>query len=328
MVDFQRPIETNPKDPRRTPGAYLCIFFAVPIVLIVATLLVASTTWFFYHDNYWGLRNVGYSLTLHHADCQVLLSGDSSALTGLDPETITRETGLSACNIAEGVTVTTVVGLYPIDEYLRNNKPPKYIVFMHSPLSYGPYRGWNKASSFFEGMVYLVHFERGPELYKTLFTHMSYVLQFVNLAITNAAMDAYTMHQDPHKYDKLEDPITRRRNHGGMLTYYDPPETHCLRTDAMMSDPIQPIPEWFQQVRKKYSVNGTRVFMNVAPFADCEPQRERYRAALNGLHDNDFTILPISFYNNEDVHFTPEGARVISQSVAQQILADERANDH
>ena len=76
-------------------------------------------------------------------------------------------------------------------------------------------------------------------------------------------------------------------------------------------------------MRQKYGVNGTRVIVNVAPVADCDDMKDAYGQALKGLHDNPLEVLPIKMFNNQDVHFTPEGAEHVSLGVANQILASE-----
>jgi hypothetical protein len=73
-------------------------------------------------------------------------------------------------------------------------------------------------------------------------------------------------------------------------------------------------------------VNGTRVFVNVAPVPDCDDMKDTYERVLTGLHDNALGVLPIGMFNNGDVHFTPEGAARISEDVGEQILADERSH--
>jgi hypothetical protein len=52
--------------------------------------------------------------------------------------------------------------------------------------------------------------------------------------------------------------------------------------------------------------------------------KDVYERALQGVHDNPLEVLPIKMFNNQDVHFTPDGAERVSLGVANQILADER----
>ena len=75
------------------------------------------------------MRTFGYSLRMKHQDCDVVLYGDSTALTGLDPDIVQRITGLKSCNIAEAGWIEDVVGTdFPLQAYLKDNKRPRFIV--------------------------------------------------------------------------------------------------------------------------------------------------------------------------------------------------------
>ena len=312
------------------PGArssairYLVLVFLVPGVLICAAFAAANTDWFFYHDNYFMLRNSGYSLSLHHADCQVVLTGDSSALTGLDPQTVTKITGLSACNVAEGGTVTVVTGSFPLDAYLQQNAAPKYIVFMFTPSLFRPFHSWTEYSSYYEGITYLLRYERNKSTYLKLMMHPRETFLFATWAANGIISDAFNRLVNSHKYDVVEDPALFRKRRNGLFTFYLPPETSCFRNGWDKKLSVTTDPEWVDGMRHKYSVNGTRVIVNVAPVADCDDMVDVYERVLKGVHDNQLEVLPIGMFNSQDVHPTLEGAQHISTGVANQILADER----
>jgi len=269
---------------------------------------------------------MGYSLTLSHANCQVVLTGDSSALTGLDPLTVQRVTGLSACNVAEGGTITVVTGSYPLDAYLQQNTPPKYIVFMFTPSLFRPNRSWRDYSSYYEGIVYLLQYERNWSTYLQLLMHPYETFTFSTWAAQSIIKDTLMRLGNPHKFDGVEDPALRRRRHNGLFTFYSGPETSCFRNGWDKNLEIISDPEWVAGLRRKYAANGTRVFMNVAPVADCDDMKDVYERVLKDVHDNSLEVLPIRMFNSQDVHFTLEGAQHVSVSVANQILADEGNN--
>jgi len=291
--------------------------------LLASSFAAANTDWFFFHDNYFLLRNIGYGLTLHHADCQVALTGDSSALTGLDPFTVTRATGLSACNIAEGGTITVVTGSYPLDAYLQQNAPPKYIVFMFTPSLFRPNHSWRDYSSYYEGIVYLLRYERNENTYLKLLTHPYETFNFSAWAAQSIITDALVRLTDPHKYDGVEDPASRRQRNNGLFTLYSGPETTCFRNGWDRKLKTVTDPEWVSGLRQKYGINGTHVIVNVAPVPDCDDMKDVYERVLAGVHDNPLEVLPIAMFNNQDVHFTREGAKSVSTGVANQILAIE-----
>lgn len=300
---------------------YLALICCVPLFLLATSLAIANTDWFFYHDNYFLLHNIGYSLTLNHANCEVVLTGDSSALTGLDPLTVTRLTGLSACNVAEGGTITAVTGSYPLDAYLQHNAPPKYLVFMFTPSLFKPTHSWRDYSSYYEGIVYMLRYERSKNTYLQLLMHPRETLSFSSWAAHAILADTANRLTEPHKYDEVEDPASYRKRHSGLLTFYSSAETSCFRNGWDKRLNITTDPQWVAGLRRKYGANGTRVIVNVAPVADCDDMKDVYERVLQGVHDNQLEVLPIGMFNNQDVHFTPQGAEQVSTGVANQILS-------
>ncbi len=128
-----------PKTDQKPQGARLILyvvgFVGVQIFVLLLTFVVSSTPWFLTHDAYPGMRQIGYSLRLKHEDCDVVIYGDSSSLTGLDPDIIQGITGLKTCNLSEGVSIESVVGsLFPLDNYLKNNKRPLFLLTMYAKL--------------------------------------------------------------------------------------------------------------------------------------------------------------------------------------------------
>jgi hypothetical protein len=315
--------------PKKTPAArssrfYLPILLGTVALYLPGMLALGGTDWFFHHDNYFSLRNIGYSKTLRHADCQVLLTGDSSALTGLDQQAVSRITGMSACNVAEGGTITAVTGPVPLETYLRQNKPPRYLVFMFTPSLYKPAKTWGDYGSYVEGIVYLLRYQRNREAVRALATHPKETISFAAWVGRSVGEDAIRRLLDPHRYDGMEDPAARRRRFNGLFTYDEPPQTRCVR-DGDVSIQVTTDPEWVEMLRRKYGVNGTRVIVNVAPIPECSVGAEAYERGLRGVHDNAMEKLPVGMFNNGDVHFTPEGAAHLSTELGHQILRMESA---
>ena len=76
-------------------------------------------------------------------------------------------------------------------------------------------------------------------------------------------------------------------------------------------------------MRRIYGVEGTTVIINMAPVPTCDTLQQTYRRKSEGLRDNAFETLPITDFNEGDVHFSPEGGRHISIEAGNQILALE-----
>jgi hypothetical protein len=303
------------------PMLYVGGFVAVQIFFLLLTLGVASTPWFLTHDAYPGILQAGYSSRLKHADCDIVLYGDSSALTGLDPEVIQTITGLKACNLSEGVTIQGVVGSrFPLDTYLRDNKPPLYLLAMYTPSLFRPYV--NKFSDYQpEGVLYMMQYDRTREMLWGFLLRRKWVVDFDLWAGRQIVKDFLDRHLPVRKSNASIDIRAQRDGRNGIWPYPSPPETDCVRAA------LHQIPSDFARhadsvamMRSTYGADGTTVLVNISPVATCDTLQQTYRELSDGLHDNPFESLPISDFNEGDVHFSAEGSRHVSVEAANQIL--------
>lgn len=319
-------MDAGPGGQRRALGVlwYGLGFAAVQILLLAGVLLTSTRPWFLDHDDYPGLRNAGYSLRAQHEDCEVLIYGDSSSLTGLDPAVIQSVTGLKTCNISEGGTIQGVVGSdYPIDQYLKHNKRPRFLLAMYTPSKFFPHRDLFDDDKP-EGMIYGFQYDRDPDFIHGLLKHSTLVRKFDILAGHALIADVVDYHLPfLSTRSKPEDARTQRDSRMGIWPYPLPPETHCVRGGPDDLDSYKRDERSVTAMRERYAVDGTQVLINLAPVPVCDASQDIYRKMSEGLHDNAFETLPIEYFNEGDVHFSPQGSRYISIEAGHQILALE-----
>lgn len=305
----------------RTPLWYALAISVAPYLFLLLMVVVASTPWFLTHDDYPGIYHFGYGLRLNHADCDIVIYGDSTSLTGLDPKIIQDITGLKTCNVSEGIYASLIMGsFFPLDNYLKYNKRPRYLLAQYSPMQFKPnYPPFSQEAP--EGILYGLQYDRHFSFYKHFVRHCNWLLRFgiwAEFRLLSYVEVRYTpgSHYDP--------PNTRaeREQNNGRWTYSKPPQTHCERWAAHLEpSEFHDDPKDIAQFRQRYSVGGTTVIVNTAPTADCDPMKDAMRKASEGLHDNQFQILPISDFNDWDVHPNMQGGRIISIEAGNQILA-------
>ena len=320
----------------RRPTLYAAAFAAVQALVLLLTLVVSATPWFLTHDAYPGMYQLGYGLRLKHADCEVVIYGDSTALTGLDPQIIQQVTGLKACNIAEGITIQRVVGSsFPLDSYLANNKPPRYLLAMYTPSILRPYiKPFDTYGP--EGIAYALQYDHSRSMLLRLSRRGGWQVKMQDkLGVPMIVFDLWAgrmmildllerLHVASEPHSTLNSRAQRDARQG-FWPYPLPPETHCIRqTYGMMAKDFQSYPDSVAKMRSLYTVGDTTVLINIAPVADCDELKQTYRELNAGLHDNAFEVLPISDFNDGDVHFTPEGGRQVSLEAGKQILALEQ----
>jgi len=310
---------TEPSFPPRTLQGYVAALLLLPFLFLAACFALMRSDFLIRHTHNTYLANMGYGLQLRNADCQVLIYGDSSAMVGVDPETITQRTGLSACNIAEFAGMTMVNDFLVVDRYLQRNPRPRYLVFVFAPENLAPYPTWQYVG-IFEALVARFREDSIPNLLRFWYRHPTEVTG----TLENAARFALTWgSQHPLPASTFQ----QRENTRGRFPDPGKPLTHCS-TDAR---PHPPDPAWLQDLRTRYSTNdakgGTTVLIDVTPVPTCDPALATYATQLApslNLIDNRFHTDPVEWYSNSGrLHMEPIGIAHLSNEIADQILAKQ-----
>lgn len=263
-----------------------------------------------------------YAFNLEHEDCEVLIYGDSSALTSDDPVMIEAQTHLKTCNISQTLPVVSVMGTEPVDLYLMKNKPPRYLLIQLSPdLFYVPHRLDKEAA--FDPLTVMLRHNQGLGTTRALLQFPVQTVRYVSLVI-----------QDRYRPDRakvaafnsiFEKAISDYYASHGFMTLPKPVQTECVFHQQV---PFVPVDHgWVDEARRRYGAMGIKVLVNVSPIPDCDPRHMDYQRELTPYVDAEVRWLPISYFNDADRHFTLEGAKLISAGVVRQIVAKERQGE-
>ncbi|HSY34676.1 MAG TPA: hypothetical protein VK814_02885 [Acidobacteriaceae bacterium] len=314
-----QPVEPKQGTGRWTPLWYAIAFVVVQLGALTTCFIIAAHPWFLTHDDYPGVYQAGYGMRLTHADCEVVLYGDSSALTGLDPQLIEKSTGLKTCNVAESAWVQALVGFqFPLDEYLRRNKRPRFILMMLTPPEFLP---GEKPLDFLEadGMLYAFQYDHDPAIVHGLLHRPMWVLNFT-LWAGKSIFEHELKQLFPSSRGVEVDTRKQRADRHGIWQFPFPPEVSCNYT---RHDPrtVKRDAAGAAATRKRYGVDGTQVIVDISPISNCNPYADVYRRKLDGLHDNALVALPMPYFNDADEHFSVKGSAYISTEAANQILA-------
>ncbi len=320
-----QPVEPEQHSAKRAALWYAVLFVCVQLVAVVALLVTMTRPWFLTHDGYPSIYQAGYGMRLLHADCDVVLYGDSSALTGLDPQLIGKITGLKACNIAEARGIEDVVGLqFPLDAYLRTNKRPRFILMLLGPTGFVPNKkAFTEYST--EGMIYVLQYDHSREMLQGLRHRPRWLLDFTFWA--GQTVLEYELKQLlPWTRRVNVDTRKQRADRNGFWPFPLPPEVNCNYSKpnpAVATGNADDV----AATRRRYGVDGTHVIIDISPISNCDPYEGLYRRQLDGLHDNALVTLPMPYFNDADVHFTAIGSAYVSTEAANQILALMRQDD-
>jgi hypothetical protein len=173
-----------------------------------------------------------------------------------------------------------------------------------------------------EGVLYALQYVRNRELYWDLLRRPVWLVKFDVWAGHQIVKDFLNRHLPGGNSKTPIDLRAQRESRHGISPLPLPPETQCVRT-AFHYDPkaVKRYADSVAEMRNIYGVDGTTVLVNIAPVPTCDTWQQLYRKTSEGLHDNVFETLPISYFNEGDVHFSPEGSKYISIEAGNQILA-------
>ena len=296
-------------NPRHDLVLYLLPIAIAPLLLILAAFFIVPTRWFILHSGNTYMANMGYADTLTNSGCQVLIYGDSTALTSIDPLIIQAATGLKTCNLAEFEGMTLVNRTLLIDRYLTRNPRPRFIVFMYTPDDLRIPESWNKVSSF-EAVTYRVRHGLDAKTLELLFRHPADTLGWAEQGMR---MTIFRFRTKSMGADRLN----IRDSYNGQLRLAGTTSTTCEQDHRMEA----PDPTWLADLRKRYGIAGTQVVIDATPVPGCDLDLAFFQQVLPGnTDDNPLPTYPVGVYlRNTRLHMNEVGSKMVSQMIATQI---------
>ncbi len=305
----------NPEPQTIQPAAarrltlYLLPIVLFPILLFIAAFFIIPTHWFVARSGSTYLANFGYAESLHNQSCQVLIYGDSTAMVGVDPLQLQRQTGLSACNIAEFEGMTLVSNTLLVDDFLAHNPRPRFLIFLFAPEDLRRPQSWKTVSTF-EATSFMVHNRPGLSTALLLARHpdntFTWAEQGLRMAIER--LPSHPIAED--QFHLREATLGRLAMKGKTLTACDAESRQAA-----------PDPAWVRDLRQRYATGGTQVLVDQTPVADCDASRDFDLQQVPGVTDAlTNQIIPVtSFTDDGRLHASAEGAARITSLLASQI---------
>ncbi len=285
---------------------YVFTLVILPILFLISSIPIVRSDAFPVESGDPFIMYSDYPFSLKHVDCEVVIFGDSTASTGIDPTVVERVTGLKSCTIAESQSIFEILGPYALDTYLRNNAPPKFIVMQFSPevISRSKEIFWP------EGLTLLF---RKKSLMAALPIVARHPVEFYNFAMWAIKAKVRAMYEAPEGFAEMNAIFQAKR---GLITLPKPPETDC----GSHASRALPNRTWVRRMRETYSSDVTRVVIDVAPVPECTQGVQRMAAGFEKITDNTLPIFPIEQFCDLDRHLTLSGAEAASEQIGAQIL--------
>lgn len=313
------------------PASRKAFWFAVTLVAfqvfaLAFTLWATTQPWFFYHAADPLLENFGYSHRAYGMHCDILISGDSTALADFVPSVIEQRTGLKTCNVSEMRSIQDFVGThYTIDDYLAHNPAPRFIVTGWTPsdfnLEHEPLLSTQPDS-----YAYAMQNHRDKWLWKAMLKKPKPALAFVTWAESAMLEDTAERLAGMHGQQSKMDERARRAEMHGMYYVPAPAQTSCIEDRDLKFRPstYKQNAASVAAFRKHYETPSTQVLIYATPVADCDGVFDQFVTLTRGLTDKPLVQLPIDNFNLANIHLKPESAATYSAAIADDILARMR----
>jgi hypothetical protein len=316
-------VAAPPLSPREQARRYCILILLLPMLAIPAFIRLGCSDFFMRHGASVWVQSNDAVFGMRDRDCDVLIFGDSTAMTGINPEVVERNTGFKTCNIAVTNSVLAVTHNLTLNRYLANNAPPRVLLIQLSPDGFQPESSSWRQTVYPEGMLELLRHGTSAEARRVLVTHPQESIAFAGYA---AGFSAYYMFKDlwfhTTRLRPEEDTVII---HNGFFTPPAPASTACEPSAAPSkaggSFPRSLVSEFQDQ----YSDRSGMVLVNVAPIPSCDANLAAFRTELDGVTSNSLTPLPIGLFNDPVArHYTAVGSAVVSKLVSQEL--NELAN--
>jgi hypothetical protein len=314
------PVSTAPRSRTQSadPALLYCLMVALlPLLAIPLFILVGKSDFFVHHGASIWVQSNDAVFDMQDRDCDVLVYGDSTAMTGIDPEVVSRNTGFKTCNISVTNAVLAVTGNLTLDHYLQQNARPKVLVIQLSPDDFQQENRVWKHTIYAEGLLEQLRHGAPAESRRILLTHPREAVSFAGYA---AGFSAYYAIRDiwfRTTHLRAEEDQVQVRN--GFFTPPAPPRTYCdaaaKLTDHSSGAFSRTLADDF---RSNYSGRSSVVLVDVAPIPSCDDNLAAYASELNGITSNSLQALPIELFN-DGRHYTARGSRVVSSMIARQV---------
>ena len=289
----------------------------LPLMAIPALISLGRSDFFLRHGASVWVQSNDAVFNMHDRDCDVLVFGDSTAMTGIDPDVVEIRTGFKTCNIAVTNAVLAVTKNLTLDHFLANNAKPKVLLLQFSPDQFQQENVAWKTTIYPEGMLELLRHGSAAEAWRALLMHPPEAVSFAGYA---AGFSAYYAIKDIwFRTTHLRPEEDRVQVRNGFFTPPAPARKYC-EASAPVSDPTGGAfsRQMVSNYQNHYTSESDVVLVNVAPIPSCDQNFAAFSAELNGVTSNSLLPLPISLFN-DGRHYTAIGSQVVSRLVAQEL---------
>ncbi len=293
--------------------AKVLLVLAIPVVsCVLSFFLVHSQAFQRYADPLW-VRASDQIYTARSVDCEIIIFGDSTAITGIDPKVIEVATHLRTCNLAQTKGVLAVLGTSGLDMYLRHNPRPKILLIQFAGADFYHAESWRDTAAYMEGVVPMLRFYPRRQLVNALVHHPEIYMGMMHFAYLTGPMNLLR-----NRLRRQVPPHSAKVPIDVHLVLPQPAFKSCKGVEDI--DPMFHAPDasFIRELREHYGALADDLVLDAAPDSVCDARLQFLENALQGLNNRE-RPYPAQLFNEGYEHYTAQGAARLSAAIARQL---------
>lgn len=316
--DVSESVQAPAQEPSQIALRYCVLLLLIPISVVLGCIRLGYSDFFLRHGASIWVQSNDAVFDMRGRECDVLIFGDSTAMTGIDPDRVQRETGFKTCNIAVTNAVLAVTHNLTLDHFLANNPKPRILLIQLSPDGFQPASSTWASTIYPEGMLELLRHGDPTQSRRMLLHHPQEAIAFAGYA---AGFSLYTVGKKFWSHltntPAGDDSVAI---HNGFFTPPSPARKSC--------EPAVPLSNALadgkyarsvvEQYQRMYGSASRVVLVNVAPIPSCDRNLGAFSSQLSGVTSNVLLPLPVGLFNDAR-HYTADGSALVSSLVAQEL---------
>ena len=316
--DVSQSVQAPAKERSHIALRYCVLLLLIPLLAVVAGIRLGYSDFFLHHGASVWVQSNDAVFGMRDRKCDVLIFGDSTAMTGIDPDRVERETGFKTCNIAVTNAVLAVTHNLTLDHFLANNPKPRVLLIQLSPDGFQPESSAWTATIYPEGMLELLRHGDPARSRRMLLRHPQEAIAFAGYATgfsVYAAAKEFWSHLTNTQPDDDSMAI-----HNGFFTPPSPARKSCEPALPLSnaSGGLKYARSLVEEYQRTYGDASRVVLVNVAPIPSCDRNLAAFSSQLNGVTSNLLLPLPVGLFNDTR-HYTADGSALVSRLVSQEL---------
>ena len=309
-----------------------CLFYCLivaffPLLAVPSLIELGASNFFLHHGASVWVRSNDAVFDMRDRECDVLVFGDSTAMTGIDPDVVESNTGFRTCNIAVTNAVLAVTNNLTLDHFLAHNARPNVILVQLSPDGFQRENHAWRRTIYAEGMLELLRHGRPGEARSVLLSHPQESIAFAGYAAGFTAWYGIKEVWTHATNLRPEEDTVQVRN--GFFTPPSPARTSCTPASLVISPENSRQGDFSRELvadyKHGYAGRAGMILVNVAPIPACDQNLAAYAAQLDGITSNSLLPLPIGLFN-DGRHYTARGSEVVSTLISKELNAVAKSN--